>query len=180
MVLWDPKAASLTPFSPIQKNNFKRIVRRVPQHSALFSPAGTPLLKRVPALNTIVCAASAVRSGQVKPARTTSVCRRELSIPLLLASFCRQKMELVARRLRASLASSKLSNVLAVVIHLCCTPVLLLAVRVLDAPVAPLTSLDAGTSVLNLRPLEHLARLQHPALAVLHRDRAHCCRGHTG
>merc|ERR1719234_2356651 len=52
-------------------------------------------------------------------------------------------------------------------------------VRVLDAPVAPLTSLDTGARVLNLRPLEHLARLQHPALAVLHRDGAHGSRGHS-
>jgi len=157
VVLWDPKAASLPP----------------------FSPAGAPLVKRVPTLNTLVCAASTVRSGQVEPTRTAGVCRGELAVPLLLAGLCRQKVKLVASRLRASLAPSKLPDVLAVVIHLCCAPVLLLAIGVLGAPMAPLTSLDARTRVLNLRPLQHLARLQHPALTVLHRDGAHGCRGHS-
>ena len=150
-----------------------------PQNSALLSPAGAPLLERVATLNTVVCAASTVRPGQVEPTGTAGVCRRELPVSLLLPGVRRQKMELVASRLRASLASSKLADVLPAVVHLCCAPVLLLAIGVLDAPMAPLTSLDAGTRVLNLRPLKHLASLQHPALAVLHRDGAHGCRGHS-
>ena len=82
-------------------------------------------------------------------------------------------MELVARCLGASLAPSELADVLALVIHLRCAPVLLFAIGVLDTSMTPLTSLDARTRVLNLGSLKHLARLQHPALAVLYRNGAH-------
>merc|ERR1719361_3311067 len=128
VVLRDSKAASLPP----------------------LRLAGTPLLERVATLDPIVGAASAVRAGQVKPTRTTGACCCVFTEPLLLASICCQKMELVASRLCVSLAASELPDVLAVVVHLCGAPVLLLAIGVLHPAMAPLSSLDTGARVLDL------------------------------
>jgi len=158
------------------------VVLRDPETASLSTlrSTGAPLMKRVPALNAIVGAASAVRPCEVEPARAARVCRGVVRVHVLLAGRGGQQVELVARCLGASLAPSELADVLPLVVHLRCAPVLLFAIGVLDTSMAPLTSLDARTRVLDLGSLKHLARLQHPALAVLHRDGAHRCRGHTG
>merc|ERR1711978_883933 len=71
-------------------------------------------------------------------------------VHVLLAGGGGQQVELVARCLGAALAPSELADVLALVVHLRCAPVLLFAIGVLDTSMAPLTSLDARTRVLDL------------------------------